>query len=192
MSTRVPHRGAALAVAAGGVLFGHWLTYVLVSPGAAARDVLLARTGHAYLGVADELGLALTLVALSAVFLGRLTGRDGGSVQLGRLVPRLAAFQILAFLAMETAERLASGTPVGHLFHSLLLPAGFAVQAAVAVLGAALIAWMLRAAEVFATAGGASAVLPRLSRGRIVVPAQATPLRVHVSTSRGRGPPHLI
>jgi hypothetical protein len=192
MATRMPRRGAALAVAAGGVLLGHWLTYVLVSPAATQRSALLARTGHAYLGAADQLGLAITLVALASIFLGRLTGGDEAPTSAARISSRLAAFQISAFLAMEVAERIAVGASIGHLFHGPVLPVGFVVQAAVAAAGATLIVWILRAARVVAAILGESAVLPRLGSSRLPAPALWVPARVHLAAERGRGPPSLI
>jgi hypothetical protein len=192
MSIRMPRRGAALGVAAGGVLVGHWLTYLIVSPVAAQRTALLARTGHAYLGAADQLGLALTLVALATIFLGRLTRGNEGPGSVAHLAPRLAAFQMAAFLAMEIAERIAAGASVGQLFHGPVLPVGFAVQAAVAAVGAAIIVWILRAARAVAAVLGESAVLPSLGSSRLLMAAQPVPARVHFATPRGRGPPTLI
>ncbi len=63
-------RPAALGVGVGGVLAGHWLTYLAVSPTSPARATLLHDTGHAYLGLANDVGLLVVLAAFAAIFLG--------------------------------------------------------------------------------------------------------------------------
>ena len=76
-------RTRALGVAVGGVLLGHWLTYIAVAPHPATRAALLRSSGHGYVGVADQVGLVLTLTALAALFVAWLTRADG-SPRLGR------------------------------------------------------------------------------------------------------------
>ena len=191
MASRRSNRGAVFGVAAGGVLLGHWVTYALVSPGLGARRALLARTGHAYLGVADQMALAFALVAFAAIFLGRLTRPDDRQVRTGALLVRLASFQLAAFAAMEVAERLSAGAPVGELLHGPLLAIGFSAQVAVAALGALAIRWLLRAADLAPAVASTMVTLPRPTFTRLPFPALIAPARVAVATVRGRGPPHL-
>ena len=191
MSARRFNRGAALGVAAGGVLLGHWAAYALVSPNSGARRVLLARTGHAYLGMADQAALAVAIVAFAAIFLGRLTQPGGDRLQTPALFTRLASFQVAAFLAMEVAERLSAGSPLAGLFHGPLLGIGFVAQVAFAALGALAIRWLLRAADLVAATLGTSLPLPGLNFTGLPIAALIPPARVAVATVRGRGPPNL-
>ena len=183
----VPRRGWAFGVAGGGVLLGHWITYSLVAPGAAERTTLLASTGHAYLGAAYQVGLALTLVAFAALFLGQVI-RPLGAPSSSGLTLRLAGFQAAAFMAMEISERLASGAPIGELFHGLLLPIGLVVQLCVAGLGTLAIRWILRAADIAA----GSAVVPPLSRRTatsLVMAPALPPAMAAFGRPTGRAPP---
>jgi hypothetical protein len=190
MSGHRVNRSAVLGVAAGGVLLGHWITYRLASPHAHAREALLARTGHAYLGFVNDLGIALTVAAVAAVFLGHLTQRDHPPAGVGRWFLRLAGFQVGAFLAMEVLERVSSGAPLADLMHHGLLPWGVAVQVAVALAGAVAVRLLLRAAgrlqEIFAAPAPipAFAVVARLVASTSVPAARPTPLAAGI-----RGPP---
>jgi hypothetical protein len=185
------NRGAALGIAVGGVLLGHWATYALVSPSLGARRALLARTGHAYLGMADQLALAVTLLAFGAVFLGRLTRPGEGQPRTLELVTRLASFQVAAFLAMEVAERISAGSPLGELFHGPLLGIGILAQVAVAAGGALAIRWLLRAADLATTFAGTHIPLPRPAFTTLTLPVPVAVAGVAVANVRGRGPPQL-
>ena len=70
--------GAILGVAAGGLLLGHWLTYLVEVPDAHARAGVLAASGHGYLGVAAQISAIVAAACVAMVFLGRLTRRDPG------------------------------------------------------------------------------------------------------------------
>ena len=184
-----PKRGWAFGVAGGGVLLGHWITYSLVAPGAADRASLLASTGHAYLGAAYQAGLALTLVAFAAIFLGRVIRPLAGQPALGPLATRLASFQAAAFVAMEVSERLSSGAPLGGLFHGQLLVIGLAVQFAVAFLGGLAIRWILRAAEIAAASAGVLSIVPRRTATPLILAVALAPSATGPRQPRGRGPP---
>ena len=188
MASRRPSRDAALGVAAGGVLLGHWITYLVASPHPEARNLLLARTGHAYLGVADHLALAVTLAALAAVFLGRLTRNNDDPSGAG-LVVRLASFQVGAFVAIEVVERVASGVPPWELLHGLLLPTGIAVQIALAGIAALAIRWLLRAAARTEALLGGVPALPRTARAALAGIRDLHPAPVAVEATGCRGPP---
>ena len=184
-------RRSALGVAVGGVLAGHWLTYVLVDPDVHQRTTDLARTGHAYLGLANDLGLIVALVALSAVFLGRLTHREVTTPSLRALSARLSAFQIVAFVSMELLERLSAGAPLAGVLHHGLLPIGVVVQAGIAGLGALVIRWLLGAADRVASTTDAAPGRPDRATAVIVLPAFHAPSRSLRSTAGIRGPPLL-
>ena len=62
-----------MGIAVGGVLVGHWLTYLAVAPLAGQRAAILHRTGHAYLGMANDLVLVVALAAIATMFIGQLT-----------------------------------------------------------------------------------------------------------------------
>ena len=53
-----------MGVAVGGVLVGHWLTYLAVAPLAGSRATILHQTGHSYLGLANDLALVVALAAI--------------------------------------------------------------------------------------------------------------------------------
>jgi hypothetical protein len=140
---RSGRRQAVYGAAVGGVLLGHWLTYLAESPG--GTDALLRQTGHAYLTPANEAGVVVALVALAVVFLGGLTGDADESPPFGRLAARLAAFQLFGFVAMEVMERITSGAPLSGLVD--LLAVGVAIQILVALLVALLVRSFVRAAD---------------------------------------------
>ena len=130
----------AIGLGAAAVLLGHGLTYALVHPDGHERAGVLASTGHAYLHLLDGPGLVLaiaSLLAAASVGFGRLGGAPDG----GTLFRRLATFQLVAFVAMEVTERLASGAFGGNTGDLTLVAVGAAVQLALAGAGA----WLLRA-----------------------------------------------
>jgi hypothetical protein len=192
MHDRIPGRGlAARAIAVVGVLAGHWLTYRLVSPSTHERDSLLAGTGHGYLGFANDAALVLALAAVAALFLGRLLGDADGLPDRGPLALRLIAFQAGAFAGLELLERVTAGAPPSGLMDHGLLPAGLAIQALIGLAGAALIRWILRAADAVAArlAGGA---MPRRAAVAIVAVSRRAASRPIARSAVGvRGPPIL-
>ncbi len=193
MVPRSDRRGiAALLVAVGGVLAGHWLTYRLVAPSGHARDTLLAGTGHGYLSYANDLALILALAAIAAIFLGRLCLHDGGELDLRTLAIRLIVFQTSAFAAMEGLERVTAGASPAGLLHHGLLPLGLGVQALVALAITLLIRWLLRMADAVATLLGVTG--PRRREAVRVVPCPGDHVVVR-SVARSavgvRGPPSL-
>ena len=189
MSSR--RRLATLGVAVGGVLAGHWLTYLAISPSVHERSVILHDTGHSYLNLVNDLALAAALVASAAIFLGRLTTPstdDGMSV-----TQRIIVFQVSAFLGMEVLERVTAGAALAGLFQAHLLPLGIAAQIAGASLASAAIRWLLRLADRVASAIAMGAA----SRPR-AVPAFALATGTFVPAGRWlfaagvRGPPAAL
>jgi hypothetical protein len=191
MSGHRGHRGAVLGIAAGGVLVGHWITYRLVSPHPDAREALLAGTGHRFLGLANDIGLALGVAALAAVILGRIMDHGGVPASPGLWFRWIAGFGVGAFVAMEVIERIASGAPLAELLHHELLPVGVAVQVMVAALSAAAIGWLLRAVDRIQGVFAAAAPLPRLVSVRVVATGWHPPLRLIPSADGIRGPPFV-
>ena len=190
MSGHRVNRSAVLGVAAGGVLLGHWITYRIASPHEHAREVLLARTGHAYLGSVNDLGIALTLAAVAAVVLGHLTDRNQPPAGVGRWFLRLSCFQAAAFLAMEVVERVSSGAPLADLMHHALLPTGIAVQVAVALVGALAVRWLLRAAGRLQAILAQPATIPAFPAVvRLVASASTPAARPALAAAGIRGPP---
>lgn len=184
----------ALAVAGGGVLIGHWLTYLVEVPEPQARTALLAATGHGYLNIAGELATALLAFSVAAAFLGSLL-RVGAGPRPGRaLAIRLALVQVGAFAAMEVVERLVSGSPLGDFVRGGLLPVGAVANIAVALVGAVALRWILRAADRVAAAVPGGGVAPAVRRGTLAVRLPVTLSRPRHRTLGAipvRGPPLL-
>lgn len=181
-------RPVVLGVAVGGVLAGHWLTYLAVSPTSHARTALLHDTGHAYLGLANDVGLLVVMAAFAAIFLGRLTARgfDSGA----GITRRIVGFQVGAFLAMEVLERITAGASLAALAHHLLLPVGIAVQIGVALLASAVIRWLLRLADRVASAMAAGAASPPRPVTAFALPTGAlVPAGRELFATGVRGPP---
>jgi len=157
MDTR--RRPALLGVAVGGVLTGHWLTYLVVSPDVHDRAALMRDTGHAYLGLLNDTALVLALVAFASIFLGRLTRGEVG--QKARIAAWVVGFQAAAFSVMELLERVTAGDAVRPLLHGPVLPVGIAVQVVVGLALAAIITLLLRVADRVSANLGAGAPVPR-------------------------------
>ena len=172
----------------GGVLAGHWLTYMTVSPTSPAREALLHGTGHAYLGLANDVGLLVVLAAFSAIFLGRLNAK--GLDARDTITRRIVGFQVGAFLVMEVLERITAGAPLASLVHHLLLPIGIAVQIGVGLLASAVIRWLLRLADRVASAVAMGAVAPwRPVLGSALPAIVFVPTRRELFATGVRGPP---
>ena len=132
---RTPPALLLLGTAWTGAVAGHTLTYLLTVPQAAARDALLASTGHSYWAVAVALVLGLTSAAGVALrhFRGGLRGDETmGTDGVRRLTGQLAALQVGIFLLQEILERYEAGAPLGGLRTDRLLLAGTLVQILIA------------------------------------------------------------
>jgi hypothetical protein len=181
-----------MCVAVGGVLAGHWLTYLAVAPIAGARAAILRETGHAYLGMANDLALVAALAAMATMFVGQLTN-PAPAAQLAGITGPVVRFQVSAFVALEVLERLTAGSPLAELIHTGILPIGIAAQVGIGYLAARAIRWLMRTADLVADARGRVAVPPR----RVVLdPHQPEPVFVpterHLSATGVRGPPASI
>jgi hypothetical protein len=147
------------AFAVGGLLLGHGLSYLLAVPDPLHRDLLLDRTGHAYLPAAGQAAMILVLAGVVAVFVRAWSGRGRDQAErFAWLAGVLAAVQVAAFAGQEVLERIMARAPLGELVQDHVLVVGILVQVAVALVGAAALRWLAR---VSATA--ASATLDRTS-----------------------------
>jgi hypothetical protein len=186
------HRSTTSAVAVGGVMVGHWLTYALVSPTHQARIALLRQTGHAYLGLANDLALVVALMAMAVLFIGQLT-QPVSDDRLHGITARVVRFQVGAFVLLEVLERVTSGSPLAELARTGILPIGIAVQIGIGYVAGQVIRWLLRVADHAVTAFGHGA-----GPWRRVVPLPAPPETVvaratrHLSAAGVRGPPSLV
>lgn len=178
--------GAILGVAAGGLLLGHWLTYLVEVPDATTRDGVLAASGHGYLGVAAQVGAIAAAVSVAVVFLGRLTSRDPG-LPFRPTVARLAAVQGSAFVAMEVLERLGAGAYLHDL--TSILPVGLAAQALIAIAGTLVLRWVLRAADATGSLVDGLSVAPRGPVSTLGVRASSLHPSPVVDAIGARGPP---
>jgi len=133
--------GTLVGVALGGVLAGHTLTYRILEPDAHQRAAALNETGHAYLHVANALGIASIVVTLAAVFLSGVLGRR--EVERRQVFARLCGFQVAAFCAMEILERLTAHAGLDHVGTVIFI--GVPAQLLVATVICGLITLVLRA-----------------------------------------------
>jgi uncharacterized membrane protein len=147
--SRLPLAGAAVA----GAAVGHSIAYLIVAPQGRTRAMLLAGTGHGYwsTAVAAEIVLGL-LVAVSTIVRRfdhglRRQPRAPGEESWAWLAARLCLLQTTIFIVQEVLERTVSGHPVSLVVSDRLVLVGVLVQLAVAVLVAALLVWLGRAAE---------------------------------------------
>jgi hypothetical protein len=149
--------------AAVGLLLGHSLSYALAVPDPHHRDLILSRTGHGYLPAAGQVAVMLVLAAVAAILARAWSNHDRGQPErFSWIVGTLAALQIGAFAVQEVLERVAAGAPLGDLVRDHLLVTGIAAQVAVALVGAALLAWFARAsARIVRTAVAQRIALPR-------------------------------
>lgn len=182
-------RLATLGVAMGGVLTAHWLTYATVAPSATARATILHKTGHAYLGFANELALVVALAALAALFVGQLSSPTAPARATG-VTRRVVLFQVGAFVIMEVLERVTAGAPLSELIHTGVLPIGIAAQVAVGLVAAVAIRWLLHVADRVAAALAQAAAPARRDVARQPLPVPAfVPRDRHLSAVGLRGPP---
>jgi len=144
-----PRRALAPA-AAGGLVAGHFLTYVFIAPAGPARAVLLQHTGHAYFPRAVAAAAALGALAMGAAAARGVARRHPRSRSLGwrPLAVRMACAQALGFVVLEIVERVIVKAPLGGV--AAVLPVGFAVESLVAAAVAAVLCLTVRAAETVA------------------------------------------
>jgi hypothetical protein len=185
-------RGLPLfAFAVGGLLLGHGLSYVLAIPDPYHRDLLLDRTGHAYLPAAGQVAMILVLAGVAAVFARAWSGRGRNQAErFTWLAGILATVQVAAFAGQEVLERLVARSPLTELAHDHVLVIGILVQVGVALIGATALRWLARLSARVAAATGDGFRPPMI--GRIPAPAAPSdrPYRLAVAGARNvRAPP---
>jgi hypothetical protein len=121
-------------LAGGGMLLAHWLAYVLAFGDPHARAHILAQSGHSYWIYAAAVGLAAATLGFGSLVRNLNPHKRG--ISLGT---RLAMFQVAGFVALEAAERLATGHALVEVFTEPGLWIGIVVQVALALLGASLV-----------------------------------------------------
>ena len=187
-------RFPVFAVAAAGVLVGHWLTYALLLAQPARREAVLSSTGHGYLRVASVTVLVLILLALGSAVMCALDARmdpadASRTARIRRLFPRLWLLQGATFAGMEVAERLVARAPLGVFLGRVLL-VGLLVQALAAVVGAVLLHVLHRAAASLARLVGSPGTASAPRNIASLAPCLNDPRSPLLAGAAGlRGPP---
>lgn len=176
-----------------GVVIGHTLSYLLAIWGADARHAVLDDTGHGYWG-----GAVVSAVVLGAWTVGTIAvrhysrGRDavgGLPTRMTTVVTGLAWRQTVAFLVLESVERLVAGASLTTMLAGQVVLVGIGVQLVVAF-AIALILWALAcAAQVLGHFLAARSTFQRI-QAAWPVPTEAGPRPVLVPGAWGlRSPP---
>jgi len=188
-------RGALRAVSVAGLAFaglvgGHAIGYGIAVPDAHHRSTLYAETGHGYLPsfswAAAVLGLAALVAGVAGGYVRRTPSRRH---RLTRAALAMAGAQAVAFVLVETFERLAADVPLQTLSPALLT-IGIAVQLVVGVLAALLLRGLRKLGA--ALRGGVfvpAVVAARSSRLRILTRANVAPA---FAANQVRGPPAAL
>lgn len=181
----------AFGFAAAGLLTGHAISYLLAVPDPHHRDLLLDRTGHAYLPAAGQVAIVLALAGVAVVVARAWAGRRIGSTdRLAPLAAMLVGVQVGAFVGQELLERLVAGASFGDLVHDHVLPTGIGVQVAVALAGALLLRWLARTSvRAVAALAGARSPLPRPALGTAAVAPAIPPRSLALPIRSVRAPP---
>lgn len=145
---RKPGALLVASVAWVGVVLGHLTAYLVAYPVEGPRHAHLALTGHSWVGMAGVSALAVVPVVLMAVVIRALGSNDPWSR--GGLAFRLAGVQVLAFAAIEVAER---GGSVARTVSDPAVFIGLVLLPLVAVLAAWLLGLLHRAVQVMLAAG---------------------------------------
>jgi len=190
---RLPLAGAAVA----GAAVGHSIAYLIVAPQGRTRAALLLGTGHGYRSTLASAEIVLGVLA-AVMFLGRRfhsglrsARRPVGDDPWAWVAARLALLQVAIFAVQEMVERAAVGYPIGSLTTDRLVSIGVLVQVAVAVLAAALLVCLGRAAEAVGRMLGRPR-LPRPIRVTVARPRVAVRLACRPRRADGiRAPPCL-
>ena len=184
---------ALLPAAGGGLVAGHFLTYVFLTPAGSHRAAFLRQTGHGYFARAVAAAAALSAIAMGAAAARGFVRRraaDAEGLSWRALAVRFAVIQAAGFVVLEIIERLVVHAPLGGLVS--VLPVGLCVESAVAALVAAILVATARASESIASA----LVRRRPTRhaGRPAFPLNSCDhsvpaLRFFGSSATFRGPP---
>jgi hypothetical protein len=155
---------AALVVLVAAAVSGHAIVHLVAVLSPATQHTALAHTGHLQWPVAAVVALVASLYAAGSMALrcswAGAGGRTLGADICGWLALRLAAAQLLLYMAGEAMEPVVAGVPLADLLHQGLLLWGFLAQLLVALLATLLLGWLARTA---ALVGRLMAGPPRLA-----------------------------
>jgi hypothetical protein len=191
---RVPRR-TLLPAATGGLVAGHFLTYVFLAPAGPQRAIVLRHTGHAYFPRAIAAAAALGAIAMGIAAARGVARRHAEARSFGcrSLAARMAIVQALGFVTLEIVERMVVHAPMAGV--AAVLPVGFAVEALVAAGIAALLCLTAAAAGAVARVLAVRPEsLPATPRS-VAIPVTSTDARPFIellaSSVSLRGPPAL-
>lgn len=192
-----PRRTWVIALASvAGVVVAHCIDFVVLFPDAEVRARRLQATSHSYwpLAVLAALGAAAACLAFATLrgahappSVSPVLGISGGGLD----AKRLLRWQAIVFLAVEGAERAASGVPLGSLASSAEIWLGLALQIPVALVTVRLLALVSAAAHRLVLRSGRPLAMPRLAVGLLSGYA-FRPGRRLVATAHCRAPPSLL
>jgi hypothetical protein len=180
---------ALLAIASVGLMAGHSLTYLRLTPSLSGRAAMLESSGHSYFDKALAFAPALALMcALYWLATGFMRSRHGRPSPLG-MASALAVIQTIGFGGQEVIERLMAGAPLHHLGTVLLL--GIPLQLIVAAVGALLVTALHRAGEKLAELLWGTGPARRSSAPHTFARSISFTSAVLAGDLRPRGPPVL-
>ena len=191
-SGRLFRLGVLALLVPAGVLCGHVLTYLLAIPDPVRRAAVLADTGHVWWAPAVLVGAVLAMGGILWVLAGRMSeaGNDPRGRDLaGWLAPRLAAWQLVLFAAIEVTERILTGHALSDLIRHEIVEHGLLDQVVVALALTAVLWCLALTLELVCAAIDRPRLQPparllRLIRGEVELPPRH--LRGHLRT---RAPP---
>ena len=131
-----------------GVGTAHALSFLLAAPDSHHRDELLSHTGHGPQWLMLTIVTGFLVAAASIAIAVAISNRSSVATRhnsFTNALPRLIGIQVIAFLALEGTERLLAQGTVANLVHEPVFFIGLGMQVVVAVVGALLVATLLRA-----------------------------------------------
>jgi hypothetical protein len=184
------HGLAFVAVAIGGLLAGHALSYAFAVPDPYHRDLVLRQSGHGYLPGLTEVAVVLAVGAIAGLLGSAARGRPVAAPRFAGVVGGMVATQVAAFVALEVLERIVAHAALTDLAHHHLLAIGVATQIAVAIAGAGILAWLTRAAGRVASLLAEPVALTRPGPVLALAAVASVPLgSVTMAADPIRGPP---
>ena len=180
---------ALLAMASVGLMAGHSLTYLRLTPSLDGRTAMLESSGHTYLDKAMAFAPALALMcALYWLTTGFIKSRHARPSPIG-MAATLAVIQTIGFGGQEVIERLLAGAPLHHLGSVLLL--GIPLQLIVAAVGALLVTALHKAGQKLGELLRGTGPVRRTSAPQPFVRSISFTSAVLAGGLRTRGPPAL-
>jgi uncharacterized membrane protein len=139
-----------------------------------------------------EVAVVLAVGAIAGLLGSGARGGAHHERRFGALAGAMVATQVAAFVALEVIERLVANASLTDLSHQHLLAIGVVTQAVVALLGAAILAWLTRATRHLASV--LRDAMPRpparaLASFALAGPASRSTGSVVLSGDPIRGPP---